>query len=558
MFPKVGIFSKEYPFSEVDGGVIFSVYKANANSAWRKFIKLNIEDFAKAYWYSMKLDAEQSKSRKRKLSTFIKSIYDQKDMDVALIMIKAISYLIDKETPEGDIIETIVKSVLPSAGFSKSLVFGRYVWGKDDRKKFKSIIGKAFVLNYINNNFDKDAVWKFVKKYCFMKDGVWNYKNSKSKKILRTSILSYLKTGGIIVEEKLNKEFTAWIPLAVMNKAITNGAGRFCKETAEGNPTLSGVASNTSVDRDEERVASTFIKKMQKTAVGLPIFINSHYPNSVDETIGVIKETGGDDNTFEISGVMEKPDDNELVKKVMNKMELGIGYGFSVGGRVTKAFREFDEDLQKEVIVLADGDLHHVLLTNQPANADTFAEAVAKSVREETSKRENLDKIYEYKHSSRLAKDEVSSESVVTNELPDTAFPINHRSQEVSKDYAHHFIKESCLYLHKGLLVKQYKKAIADKAPEYVVSHLRTHLQVIGLGKQVEELNNMIENMETLDETTNLMNSLVTELTPLFKAVGSVKNLDSDIDSKKSMLKNVLEDVSTKIVNILESVEIED
>jgi hypothetical protein len=559
-----GINAQKYGFIYVPQGLLFVGYKV-VDSLWKKFVIKNFVAFSNCYYASMKFDVDGDKNRKRKLYTFLQSIFDQDNFDVALVMIKAVYYLLNEKYDEQQIIERIIKHILPDAGFVKILKNGgKYVWKILDDKKFNSSIGKLFVLNYINSNFDKDAAWKSVKKLCYYKDNVWINKDIKSKNSTNQAVSNYLKNGGIIVEEKMvNQNFEAFIPLTVLHKEL-NGSSKFVLEKTVGTEKrmhLRGTAANTSPDREDERLSKNFIKKMIDIAVGLPLMIKSHVPGQreLDDTIGVIEESFGNDNEFGIDAKLQKSEDNINVKKILTKMEDGIRYGFSVGGKITKAFREFNEVLKKEILVLDDGDLFHVLLTDQPVNPDTFAHAIAKSLNKDSGQ-ENKDTpkdMYAFKHSSKLHKAETDAEEVKISELPETAYPINHLTKEIFKDYAHHFVTGGSLYLHKGLLVQAYNKAIQSKAPECIVNHLRTHLQIVGLDKEMIEVQNLIERIDEVDDISKTLGALTGELVPFFKAINSMKNLKVGIEEKKVMLKNVVEDVSTKITKILDTIEIE-
>lgn len=555
---------EHYGFIRNDDKLIFSVYKAHSDAKWREFIKVNFEDFAKVYYTCMYIDANSDRNRKRKLSTFVKSIYDQDNLLVSLLMIKAVSFYMNN-TDEDKVIDIIVKQVLPNAGFKKTIEGGRYIWKIDDRNKFQKSIGKAFVINYINSNFDKDAVWTWLKKFCYRNnDGTWVYKNPTRKGKFLEAVKPFLKNGGIIVDDKVDSKFDAFIPLSILNKDAT-GISRFVLEKEiDGKRTffVKGVASNTEVDRDNERVSENFIKSMKNEAVGLPLLANSHYTNNMDDTIGVVQKFSGDVKTFEVEARLEDPDKNPNVQKFLNKQEIGIRYGFSVGGRITKAFREFNDKLKKEIVVLDDGNLYHILLTNQPANQTTFAEAIAKSLDSrivEDRNENNIDKMYAVKHRSAMRKEEPEINDVIksVSDLPDTAFPINHKNHEVCKDFPHHYMYDGKLYLHKQLLISQYKEAVQKEAPSFVRNHLMNHLYTIGLNKMVKEIEVIRDSMENLDEVRELTESISSDLKELFKAVNSVKKLRSTNEEKMGILKNVISDVSTKISETLDSIEIE-
>jgi len=558
---------ENYGFSQVGESLVFLGYKGLEDN-WKNFVKRNFEDFAKVAFKVMKLDSEKPKSRKRKLSTFYKSIFEQTDELAALVMIKAMSLAIDGEddVDEPEIVDKIVRYILPHAGFRKEIEMGRYIWKVDERKKFKQNIGKAFVLNYISNKFDKDSVWKWLKKHCYRNDdGVWVYKSPSSKEKILKAVKPFLKDGGIFVEKNLNQEFTAFIPLNVVHKDA-KGQSRFLLQKQIGENKdfyVSGVASNTSVDRDEERIGEDFIKSMKKDALGLPLLVNTHYAKELDDTIGVIVKTSGDKSTFEIEAKLEDGSENPNIRKILSKMEMGQQFGFSIGGRITKAYREFNKDLDKEIIVLAEGQLHHVLLTNQPANPTTFAEAVAKSLDAKKGgfeRPEVTDDTYSMKHRSALHKSEPSREDVLktVSELPDTAFPINHKEHEVCKDYAHHFVNDGDLFLHKGLLLESLQKAIHSGAPNYVVNHLKNHMTTIGLNKMIEEIELMKSSVENFEEIQKLSEDIVAELKAVNKAAKSVRSLSVTKEEKLNMIKGVIEDVSHNLSKLFETIDVEE
>lgn len=563
---------EHYGFSHINGKLIYSVYKAHSDIKWRNFIKCNFMDFAKSFYAAMYMDSIKDKFRKRRLGKFLNSIFDQKNTLAALIMIKAVSNEIDKNGnnfDEDNLINNIVYQFLPNAGFYKVIDNGRYVWKINEKRKFCKTIGKAFVLNYINNGFDKDSVWKWVKKNCYQNEnGLWVYKSPKLKDKILEALEPYIKNGGIFVEENLNNKFEAFIPLNI-EKSL-NGEDSFILEKVEGDKKtyyVEGVASTTDIDYDDERMSEGFIKTMQEEAVGLPLFINKHRPDHIDETIGVIVKSGGNSKTFKISAKLENPENNELVKKFINKSKsLGLSYGFSVGGRVTKAFREYNEQLKKDVIVLAEGQLHHVLLTNQPANKNTFARAVAKSLKgdvieDRVDHNLKIDKIYSIKHCTVLPVGEPPNESEIfksVSELPDTAFPINHHNHEIARDYAHHYMNDGKLFIHKSLLLKSYKKAIDGKAPAYVRNHLKTHIIMVGLKDMVDNYESIIKTVNDVNEMQDLFGDLRKEVKNLKDAALSVNGLKISKEEKINMIKGVLESVSNKVSEILETIEIEE
>ena len=550
-----------YHFIRVENGLIFSWFDFKfKDSSWKSFCLNNFRALANCYWLAMKCDSDLVKSRRRKLLTFLKSIWLQDDIDVSYIMVNAIDKFKDKFT-EFELIDYIIHKILPDAGYRKTLVDGVYKWKLMDRIKFKEGIGKSFVLTYINNNFDKDAAWRYVKKSCYLVDGVWCYKNNAGKNRIIETVKEYLKNGGIIVEER-NMQFSTFISLKPVDGDNLVGKDRFIGKSEDGGTkkyAIYGAASTTDVDWDDERVSENFIKSMKKQAKGLPLKVISHYnTGDLNQNVGIVKESGGDDKTFLIDGELMPPDKNPNVKKLFDQMDFGIGYGFSIYGKVTKTFREFNQKLHKDITVLDDGQLSHILITDQPANPATFAESIIKSRKFENiggNKRyidTGKEVVVKFKHTSSLLKNEPLMKDIKVDELPNDAYPVVYSpEQKVFKEYPHHIVDGDKLFLHKEMLMTAYAKSVTDNADSFVQNHLKNHLLSIGLKGKADELVSIVDKMDEVNNAQEKMNAITVVLKEFAQSIRSVDKLDSTVESKKSMLENVIKEVSPKITSIL-------
>jgi hypothetical protein len=462
---------------------------------------------------------------------------------------------------EEEVVRCVTNCYLPTAGFYKKVSSGRYIWEVDDKKRFNKGIGKAFVITYINSNFDKDETWKYIKKHCYLKDGIWCYKSNRNKEIIEKTFFSYFKNGGKILKEVIlekPKEFVGFIKLG---KILTEDGEDFfslSKEIADNkHPIIHGTASTTNIDREDERVSKNFIAKMQRTGKGLPLTDNTHMPREAVQTIGVVKSTGGDEDTFNIIGKLMKPADSPAVDFIIKQIKTGIDYGLSIGGKITKIFREFRDELKKEILVLDDGELFHIVMTTQPANADTLGVAIGKALSECEKEYFSDSSVMIFKHSSKLSKDE--PEDIEIAKLPDVAFPQDFATKEIYKDYPHHFVTEKqSMFLHSGLLLESFAKALKDKAPVGVLNHLATHLQVIGLQSKIDEIKKLINATENLDVVEKASSELRVELTQFFDSIRSVSKLQSGDAGKSKIIDNLVKDVSTKIVEILKPLQNEE
>jgi len=549
-----------YGFIKVaEDKLLFSLLKYDHPKEWKNFVTENFEDFAKAQYYAMYFDYNNPSSRRRKLSNFIKSIFDQKNSDVALIMIKSIAHKCDK-LEEEEIVKFVTQVSLPTAGYFKKMINGRYLWDIDDKKRFNKGIGKAFVITYINNKFDKDETWKYIKKHCYLKDDIWCYKSNRNKEIIEKTFLSYFKNGGKILKEVILKEPKKFEGFIKLGKILTEDGEDFLsleKEIADSkHPVLYGTASTTNIDREDERVSKNFIAKMQRTGKGLPLTDNTHYPQESKQTIGVVKESGGDEENFNIKAKLMKPSDSPAVDFIIKQMKTGINYGLSIGGKITKVFREFSDEMKKEIFVLDDGELFHICLTTQPANADTLGVAIGKALSECEKENPSEKEILTFKHSSKLSKSE--PENVDIDKLPDIAFPQEYSTKKVHKDYPHHFVTDKdMLFLHSGLLLKVFAEAISKKAPEYVLNHLATHLQVIGMQGKIDEIKKAVVAVESMDKVKQVTDELTVELKQFFDSIKSVSKLQTET-GKDKIIGKIVGDVSTKISDILKPLQNED
>jgi len=550
---------ERYGFIKVDGGIIFSKYFLKIkNDIWDKFVNKYFRDIANCYYFAMRNDVKLPRNRKRRLFSFLRSIWEQEDVYASILMVKAINVFDNND--EYEVINKVIKVVLPNAGYFKEECNNRYVWKFDVNKKFSLGLGKVFILVYINNNFDKDLTWRYIKKHCYLKNGTWQYKNFVTQKKIETVLTEYLKNGGIIVEEMTNT-FEAFVPFSAINND-GKGSGIFVskdtilnKGKGDGKSIyVQGTASTTDIDFDSERVSKNFIKKMKAQAVGLPLKVNGHYSSQLDDTVGVVIDKGGNEDEFNLEGKLQPPDHNKNVEKLIQKMDDGINFGFSIFGKVTRAFREIDARLKKEILVLDDGELSHVLITDQPANKATFAECIIKSVNKNKNDIKNTSTTIQnkYKHNSSLIKNEPKTDDVKVDELPEQAFPINFKDGTIEKKYPHHFLHEANLYLHKMMTIQSYMIAKKNGASAFVINHLQSHLQIIGLQKEIDNLMELKDEIEKSDifseEMEAILNEVAKEAKPILKMRLAMKDKMSKLDA-------IISKVAPKLTAILNSEE---
>lgn len=121
---------------------------------------------------------------------------------------------------------------------------------------------------------------------------------------------------------------------------------------------LTGVASTTSRDLQDEIVSSEAIQSMKEQAINLNIHGDHWY--GLEDVIGAIKDVNADDDILSIKFLITK----KHTPAVKDLLETGVNLGLSIGGYVT------DYDNNNNIIKAI--ELREISLTAMPANWDTF------------------------------------------------------------------------------------------------------------------------------------------------------------------------------------------
>ena len=103
----------------------------------------------------------------------------------------------------------------------------------------------------------------------------------------------------------------------------------------DGHHYISGIVSDTSVDRDGDRFTYSALKEME-TAInsGVTLFQNHNYEIGDSLGVPVKAELRGNEQNAELwcEFKLEDPDYNPNVKNLIHKLETGERLGFSIGG----------------------------------------------------------------------------------------------------------------------------------------------------------------------------------------------------------------------------------
>lgn len=395
--------------------------------------------------------------------------------------------------------------------------------------------------------------WDKVKQKFQQNDkGVWEIK--KSKEIIMKTFLNNNSEKGL---------FKVFVPFSgqegeavILEKDIGGHKRKFLK----------GIASSTLVDKEDERVSKSFLNKMKSVASGMTVF--AEHEHHLDSTVGYVDDVGGNEDTFEVMTALEKewhpennPTGNQVVTKILNKLEDGVKLGYSIGGRVTKAKKVFDEDLQKEVNELEDGELYEVTVTAMPAGNNTFVQPLMKSMKEIlTEDNEYTDDIPEeteepvgqesvvnktFEHNSNFSDKEPSWGTINKRNLPAQAFvnesPGFDLNKSVSWEYPHHHVVDEKLYLHKGGLVTAWLSLNKSNIKEEKVKqHLVNHLNEIGITeKHMDTISDWYLNGRLDDE----------QLNKLFESFSTISHISEESDLQNHISKTLDEMVEASNVH---------
>lgn len=149
---------------------------------------------------------------------------------------------------------------------------------------------------------------------------------------------------------------------------------------------LSGVASTTNVDHDNERMDNSALKRMVNivNTQGVPLrWEHSKDPSAVLGTVykGHVDERGN----MTINARLDK--NHPLAVELYEAVKKGERYGLSVGGKILNAVKEMAEGAGKYVKTFYDVLLDEVSVTKKPANYDAWLTTAL-------TKNQNADKSY--------------------------------------------------------------------------------------------------------------------------------------------------------------------
>jgi len=164
----------------------------------------------------------------------------------------------------------------------------------------------------------------------------------------------------------VKNDFNIILPL---NKSIT---GDF----------LTGIASTTSVDRDDERMSDEALRMMVDDIKRQGVNLFSDHEHQWENTLGVINQAELVNNQVQVGITLDDVSTNPKVPMLLNKLHKGIKLGLSVGGNVVSNKWEYSKELNKKIKVLDKVKIYEVSIVGIPSNPESFLTlpaAIAKS-----------------------------------------------------------------------------------------------------------------------------------------------------------------------------------
>jgi HK97 family phage prohead protease len=147
--------------------------------------------------------------------------------------------------------------------------------------------------------------------------------------------------------------------------------------------TLTGTASTTSVDRDEERMSANAINNMTDGVKREGVNLFGNHQHDWENILGGIDNAEAFDKKFKININLNKanPKYEQLVGTLNTK---GVRIGLSVGGNVKSFHWEYDKAIGKKIKVLDEVEVYEVSVVGIPSNKESFLtipQAIAKSAK---------------------------------------------------------------------------------------------------------------------------------------------------------------------------------
>jgi HK97 family phage prohead protease len=146
--------------------------------------------------------------------------------------------------------------------------------------------------------------------------------------------------------------------------------------------TLTGIATTSGIDKDEERMSETALDMMVNDIRAQGVNLFGNHEHNWENTLGVINKAERVNNQIQIGIELDDPTTNSKIPMLLNKLNKGIKLGLSVGGNVISYKWEYNKQLGKKIKVLDTVKIYEISVVGIPSNSDSFLTlpaAIAKS-----------------------------------------------------------------------------------------------------------------------------------------------------------------------------------
>jgi HK97 family phage prohead protease len=134
---------------------------------------------------------------------------------------------------------------------------------------------------------------------------------------------------------------------------------------------VTGVASTTNVDHDQERMSAPALAQMANIINEKSVPLRYEHDKDPKSIIGKVYEATID-AAKKLVIKAELDQSNTTAKALWDGLQTGSKLGLSVGGKVKRAFRELAEGVGKVIKTFYDVELEEVSVTPRPANYDAW------------------------------------------------------------------------------------------------------------------------------------------------------------------------------------------
>ena len=143
---------------------------------------------------------------------------------------------------------------------------------------------------------------------------------------------------------------------------------------------IEGIASDPTIDRDEERFSEEAVKQMHDQVVNGNIPIRVEHMNKFYTSIGVWTYAEMQDDKLYVKGEVDT--NLSLGKDLKIMLEKGAIIGLSVGGYILDSAMDYIDDLKRSIQVFTEVMLEEISVVANPSNYSATGLAIGKSIKE--------------------------------------------------------------------------------------------------------------------------------------------------------------------------------